>query len=370
MSHRATTWAREQRGLKPATKIVLWVLADYANGVTCECYPSRETIADEAEVSIDSVDRHVQVLIECGLVTREKRTTGNGKTTSYAYRLNLDVEMMVKHLRRNRKSLREGGQIARATEEPQNAEVTSANCPPTYLGKNPDEPKEEPSPLPPSGEPEGHFDDLEKEEPAPVAPHPKPPSDGRVLTRCPLAPDLAARFDELLRRTEPTLVAIEKAFGPASWRVERNYRLPEDDKGRRRSLSAVALRPLEPPIGFMIEVSTVLPHTVERLSRFPGLKVVVVGESDAQAPTEGVDVLVVRHIVKRAAASVNRAMVFVRAGSPQAEDWIRHGHKATLWKYYPEHRADGWWFPSEWPPGRGPPDVPRGHAPAAQPAML
>src|SRR5215211_856520 len=98
MSYRATTWAREQRGLKPATKIVLWVLADHANGVTCECYPSRETIADEAEVSVDSVDRHIQVLIEVGLVTREPRTIGSGKTTSYLYRLNLDIDMMVKHL--------------------------------------------------------------------------------------------------------------------------------------------------------------------------------------------------------------------------------------------------------------------------------
>ena len=31
MSHKATVWAIQQRGLKPATKIVLWFLCDRHN---------------------------------------------------------------------------------------------------------------------------------------------------------------------------------------------------------------------------------------------------------------------------------------------------------------------------------------------------
>ncbi|SEG14890.1 hypothetical protein SAMN05421751_11282 [Jhaorihella thermophila] len=41
MSHYATTWAIRQRGLKPATKLVLWYLADRHNP-DYGCFPSQE----------------------------------------------------------------------------------------------------------------------------------------------------------------------------------------------------------------------------------------------------------------------------------------------------------------------------------------
>ena len=40
MSHKATVWAIQQRGLKPATKIVLWFLCDRHNP-DFGCFPTR-----------------------------------------------------------------------------------------------------------------------------------------------------------------------------------------------------------------------------------------------------------------------------------------------------------------------------------------
>ena len=40
MSHKATVWAIQQRGLKPATKIVLWFLCDRHNP-DFGCFPTQ-----------------------------------------------------------------------------------------------------------------------------------------------------------------------------------------------------------------------------------------------------------------------------------------------------------------------------------------
>lgn len=44
MSHRATVWAIQQRGLKPATKIVLWFLCDRHNP-DFGCFPTQAILA-------------------------------------------------------------------------------------------------------------------------------------------------------------------------------------------------------------------------------------------------------------------------------------------------------------------------------------
>ena len=45
MSHAATNWAIQQRGLKPTTKIVLWHLCDRFNP-DFGCFPSQEQLAE------------------------------------------------------------------------------------------------------------------------------------------------------------------------------------------------------------------------------------------------------------------------------------------------------------------------------------
>ena len=73
MSHKATVWAIQQRGLKPATKIVLWFLCDRHNP-DFGCFPSQEQLADDAEVSRSQLNVHLQRLEEAGLIRRVQRT--------------------------------------------------------------------------------------------------------------------------------------------------------------------------------------------------------------------------------------------------------------------------------------------------------
>lgn len=70
MSHKATNWAVEQRGLKPATKIVLWHLADCHNGHTGQCNPKQSTLADKCEMSRSTVNLHLDKLCKMGLIKR------------------------------------------------------------------------------------------------------------------------------------------------------------------------------------------------------------------------------------------------------------------------------------------------------------
>ena len=70
MSHAATNWAIKQRGLKPATKIVLWHLADCHNGHTGQCNPKQSTLADLCEMSRSTVNLHLNKLEELGLIRR------------------------------------------------------------------------------------------------------------------------------------------------------------------------------------------------------------------------------------------------------------------------------------------------------------
>ena len=69
MSHAATNWAIQQRGLKPATKIVLWHLCDRHNP-DFGCFPTQARLAEDAEMSISSLNDHLKKLEELGLIQR------------------------------------------------------------------------------------------------------------------------------------------------------------------------------------------------------------------------------------------------------------------------------------------------------------
>lgn len=89
MSHKATNWALQRRGLKPATKLVLFFLADRHNP-DYGCFPSQKTLAEDCEMSLRSVRNHLDILEDLGLLTRMHRKTGSGNYTSDRYVLGFE----------------------------------------------------------------------------------------------------------------------------------------------------------------------------------------------------------------------------------------------------------------------------------------
>lgn len=85
MSHAATNWAIQQRGLKPITKLLLWHLADRHNP-DHGCFPEQSTLATDCEISRATVNRHLDNLEKRGLIRREPRIdpeTNRQKSTRY-----------------------------------------------------------------------------------------------------------------------------------------------------------------------------------------------------------------------------------------------------------------------------------------------
>ena len=78
MSHAATNWAIQQRGLKPTTKIVLWHLCDRYNP-DYGCFPSQEQLAHDCEISRSTLNEHLRALEMASLIRRVKRRTPGSK---------------------------------------------------------------------------------------------------------------------------------------------------------------------------------------------------------------------------------------------------------------------------------------------------
>jgi hypothetical protein len=72
MSHDATNWAIQRRGLKPTTKIVLWHLCDRFNP-DFGCFPSQDRLADDCEISRSTLNEHLGQLEAAGLLRRVPR---------------------------------------------------------------------------------------------------------------------------------------------------------------------------------------------------------------------------------------------------------------------------------------------------------
>lgn len=86
MSHRATNWALEVRGVKPTTRMVLIYLSDCHNSQTGECFPRQDTLAEMCEVSRSTVNLHLAELEKQGLIKRVQRVnkrTKKKKSTFY-----------------------------------------------------------------------------------------------------------------------------------------------------------------------------------------------------------------------------------------------------------------------------------------------
>jgi hypothetical protein len=78
MSHAATNWAIQQRGLKPTTKIVLWHLCDRFNP-DFGCFPSQEQLAEDCEISRSTLNEHLALLETAGQIRRVQRLNPGNK---------------------------------------------------------------------------------------------------------------------------------------------------------------------------------------------------------------------------------------------------------------------------------------------------
>lgn len=73
MSNRATTWALEQRHLKPATWIVLIKLGDRHNKDTLLVFPEQSLLASDCNMGRSTLNRHLSELEADGLIYRVQR---------------------------------------------------------------------------------------------------------------------------------------------------------------------------------------------------------------------------------------------------------------------------------------------------------
>jgi hypothetical protein len=89
MSHRATAWAFKQPARSPTHKLVLILLADWADE-TGLAWPKQATIAKNAECSIRTVNRILADLEADWLFTRKAGRRRDGRRASDQFQLDID----------------------------------------------------------------------------------------------------------------------------------------------------------------------------------------------------------------------------------------------------------------------------------------
>ena len=97
-------------------------LSDYANNKSGLCWPKMETLAKTLGRSVRTVQRHLHLLKELGLIEFVERQRNRGRFSSYLYRV-LHIVRTTGHGRRVRK----GGPIYKRTKR----SVIPPNSPPT-----------------------------------------------------------------------------------------------------------------------------------------------------------------------------------------------------------------------------------------------
>lgn len=88
MAFSTISWALDQRNLKPGTKLVLMHLANCRNQNTGQCNPSQKTLSKLCEMTVSSINNHLRVLVERGLVERVRqfdKNTGAARSTQYRF---------------------------------------------------------------------------------------------------------------------------------------------------------------------------------------------------------------------------------------------------------------------------------------------
>ena len=90
MSWKATAWAKECRVGGPALKGLLLIMADYHHPKTGKCVPGQDTLADDSEQSVRTVQRQLRKLERIGCFDRYRRFNSDGTRSSDGYILHID----------------------------------------------------------------------------------------------------------------------------------------------------------------------------------------------------------------------------------------------------------------------------------------
>jgi len=92
--------AIQQRGPKPATKIVLWFLCDRHN-LDFGCFPKQARLAEDAEMSISALNEHLATLEKLGLIHRIRaHDPHNHRRLPTRYILGFERDSRKSHLRK------------------------------------------------------------------------------------------------------------------------------------------------------------------------------------------------------------------------------------------------------------------------------
>ena len=89
MSWQATAWAVRQKTGSSSRKVLLLVLANYADEYGI-CWPSQEVLKAETEMSEDTIQRQSKVLKELGIVKIVRRRRKDGTWPALLYQLNME----------------------------------------------------------------------------------------------------------------------------------------------------------------------------------------------------------------------------------------------------------------------------------------
>jgi hypothetical protein len=134
MSWQASAWARRQNAGAARRKLLLLVLATYADKFGF-CWPSQETLARDTEQSVDSVQRQLGALEKLKLLERARMPKRRGQWQGHRYRLTLQIDQ----------STEKQNATPPANERPGHVAIVTPTRPQSLRLKPSKEPSSEPS---------------------------------------------------------------------------------------------------------------------------------------------------------------------------------------------------------------------------------
>jgi hypothetical protein len=210
MSWQATAWAVKQKTRSAGCKLLLLTLANYADDTGC-CWPSQDTLKNDTEQSVDTIQRQLKKLEGLGLIRKIIRPMGPGRWSSRTYFLNLTVAEMTMPQNAALPEERNEG-------DGSDASVTLAEC-----GTMPHQPRDHAAPAPVTmpHQPRDHAAPVRHE---PSLEPPLEPSLEPSVTRAtkkpkPVAAERQRAFEEGRKGVEVIQNRIARRLGYDGWEI-------------------------------------------------------------------------------------------------------------------------------------------------------